>query len=553
MRAYGLTNAAPYATAPAVGLAGDTYWNTTESALYVSNGTAWGKPPASGDGSIGTQTRYTANTTLTTANQDSLIDCFFGNVQLTLPAFSTTLSGKVFRITRVDASTNQATIMPAGADTIDGVNAFITIAPNESVSLMVCGTVANARNWVRVADPTWKTIHTGNVITPVDPNKVVVSQAAGNAMTWGARAVKARLGAGLVADASSSAYLSLNCPAPFTAGTDNTGEPSWVIRLRGTSDDFTVQRAPATSGTTPAFTSLLTLDNTGALTIAGALYQGSGARLVATAGLYQASQNEVGMPGQDTSKPAWRYGVNGTSDYFFINRAPANTTTFVGSLLVDATGRLVVQGPTAPSDQAALVVGTRTMKGRLHALPGFEQIILSANRAFDGTNWAEDDATKAGWNSTFDLTNDRWTIQRAPASNGAGVNLILLDNGGNLTINGATATKASGTTWANPSDPRLKLAVGPYAKGLAAIGALEPITYYLRANPDVPCYGFDAAAVRPVFPECVTETRMRLDPADEEPTDGVLVFDMHPILVALVNATKECGARIAALEARHAG
>jgi hypothetical protein len=41
MRAYGNTNAAPYASAPAVGLAGDTYWNTTEKVLYVSDGAAW--------------------------------------------------------------------------------------------------------------------------------------------------------------------------------------------------------------------------------------------------------------------------------------------------------------------------------------------------------------------------------------------------------------------------------------------------------------------------------------------------------------------------------
>ena len=42
-----------------------------------------------------------------------------------------------------------------------------------------------------------------------------------------------------------------------------------------------------------------------------------------------------------------------------------------------------------------------------------------------------------------------------------------------------------------------------------------------------------------MFPECVSTTRMKLDPADDEETDDVLVFDMHPILVALVNAVKE--------------
>jgi hypothetical protein len=55
MRDYGNTNAAPYASAPAVGLTGDTYWNTTEQALYVSNGTAWVKAgPGTGGPPSGT-------------------------------------------------------------------------------------------------------------------------------------------------------------------------------------------------------------------------------------------------------------------------------------------------------------------------------------------------------------------------------------------------------------------------------------------------------------------------------------------------------------------
>jgi hypothetical protein len=50
MRDYGNTNAAPYASAPAVGVVGDTYWNTTDSSLYVSNGSAWIKPTLAATG-----------------------------------------------------------------------------------------------------------------------------------------------------------------------------------------------------------------------------------------------------------------------------------------------------------------------------------------------------------------------------------------------------------------------------------------------------------------------------------------------------------------------
>jgi hypothetical protein len=47
-RAFGITNAAPYASAPAVGASGDMYWNSTEKVLYVSDGTSWQKTPTAG-------------------------------------------------------------------------------------------------------------------------------------------------------------------------------------------------------------------------------------------------------------------------------------------------------------------------------------------------------------------------------------------------------------------------------------------------------------------------------------------------------------------------
>ena len=40
-RSYGTTVASPYSAAPAVGAAGDTYWDSTTKSLYVSDGTAW--------------------------------------------------------------------------------------------------------------------------------------------------------------------------------------------------------------------------------------------------------------------------------------------------------------------------------------------------------------------------------------------------------------------------------------------------------------------------------------------------------------------------------
>jgi hypothetical protein len=220
----------------------------------------------------------------------------------------------------------------------------------------------------------------------------------------------------------------------------------------------------------------------------------------------------------------------------------------------DATKAITVP---ATASSNALTFGPRTVKNRLIANPIGNSGFLTSNTALNpaGSTWTQDDVTKPSWLASVDSDNDAFWIFRAPAG-GANVSFLKLDStallatNGNLVIQGATATKASGTTWANPSDPRLKEDVAPYARGVADILPLEPITYHLKSQPDGPlCYGFDAAKVREVFPECVTETSMKLSPDDEVATDGVLAFDMHPIMVALVNAVKELAARVATLEA----
>jgi Collagen triple helix repeat (20 copies)/Chaperone of endosialidase len=198
-----------------------------------------------------------------------------------------------------------------------------------------------------------------------------------------------------------------------------------------------------------------------------------------------------------------------------------------------------------PTDTArvAVQVGVGTMKVRLHDYGGAGQLTCNSTAAD-----TYDDATKPMWSVYVDSTADEYGVSRRP-SGGAWGTLLTVSPAGNLQISGATATKASGTTWANPSDPRLKDDVSPYGAGLQEILQLAPISYRLKSQPDGPlCYGFDASAVRPVMPECVSERRMKVVPTDKEETAGILVFDMHPVLVAMVNAVKELAARITALD-----
>lgn len=68
MRSYGITNAAPYASAPAVGAAGDTYYNTGSKILYLSDGTAWNAVSGGGGGQTVSQTLGSAALTNKTNN-----------------------------------------------------------------------------------------------------------------------------------------------------------------------------------------------------------------------------------------------------------------------------------------------------------------------------------------------------------------------------------------------------------------------------------------------------------------------------------------------------
>ncbi|HLF64261.1 MAG TPA: tail fiber domain-containing protein [Saprospiraceae bacterium] len=102
--------------------------------------------------------------------------------------------------------------------------------------------------------------------------------------------------------------------------------------------------------------------------------------------------------------------------------------------------------------------------------------------------------------------------------------------------------KPSTSTWTITSDERLKNIDGDYTKGLNEILQLEPVRYHYKngANrafgPDVLAtenVGLTAQAVQKVFPEAVGK--------DE---DGTLNMNLHPILIAQINAIRELNAKV---------
>jgi hypothetical protein len=267
----------------------------------------------------------------------------------------------------------------------------------------------------------------------------------------------------------------------------------------------------------------------------------------------------------DATKASWALML-GNGDQILVQRSPAGSTTQASLLTLDYTGSLTLQPFAAANWTEVRLYGVGTTVGGLFrgfqsrgslgaATPTLDQDIIAglvANGCYGAGVYSEQGYARLIASGNWSATSRGTTFQvlTTPLNSTALSNNFQFDYNGNLTISGTLGIKASGTTWNNPSDPRLKEDVAPYAAGLAEILRLEPISYRLKAQPAGPlCYGFDAAAVKDVLPECVSTMTMKL-PGEEEDTEGVLMFDMHPILVALVNAVKEVAARVAALETR---
>jgi hypothetical protein len=155
------------------------------------------------------------------------------------------------------------------------------------------------------------------------------------------------------------------------------------------------------------------------------------------------------------------------------------------------------------------------------------------------------------WILRLDTNSDVAMFMRQAPSGGAFTNALVIDAAWNMTLAGTTAVKASGTTWSNPSDRRLKDDIEDYATGLAAILQLQPRTFVYNGNGGSPAglrgYGFIADEIAPVMPETVGVRAGKLDAADEDETD-IQTLDQSNLILALVNAVKELAARVATLE-----
>lgn len=129
--------------------------------------------------------------------------------------------------------------------------------------------------------------------------------------------------------------------------------------------------------------------------------------------------------------------------------------------------------------------------------------------------------------------------------NDGNVGIGTMSPGGQLELSKDEGRKPGTSTWTIVSDERLKKIDGDYTKGLDDLLLLKPIRFHYhsaggrtfdRAVMENEYAGFSAQAVQKIFPEAINTG-----------DDGYLNFNMHPILVAQVNAIRELNEKVEAI------
>lgn len=130
---------------------------------------------------------------------------------------------------------------------------------------------------------------------------------------------------------------------------------------------------------------------------------------------------------------------------------------------------------------------------------------------------------------------------------------MTLDTDGSLILQGSTAQKATGTTWSNPSDQRLKENVRDFSKGTTELMQVRvrEWEYNGKAGTTAGMKGIGVVAdeVMLVLPDTVSTYNTKLNTDDEETTE-IKQFDATEITWLLVKTVQEQQALITNLTAR---
>lgn len=278
------------------------------------------------------------------------------------------------------------------------------------------------------------------------------------------------------------------------------------------------------------------------------------------------------------SGSAWTPLVSSSSDGDAWGVSGEDLTTHISR-----TGRVSI-GASAGTIGILNTNGVVYHEGLLNATNSTDYTILGlSNSNGELVKMTMGNITNASWltNGTLDSQNNTWDGTTANTTSGlqiigqTGGNLLFKlqpnentdgfmfvndqDNllakiwgvTGDFRIRGSAATKASGTTWANPSDSRIKKNVQDFMPGLEVAKKLRAVTYEFNGKAGFVAdgkshIGFIAQEVQKVAPYMVSES-------PEFDIDGVKnlkILDESALTKILLNAIKEQQVIIESLQKR---
>jgi hypothetical protein len=132
-------------------------------------------------------------------------------------------------------------------------------------------------------------------------------------------------------------------------------------------------------------------------------------------------------------------------------------------------------------------------------------------------------------------------------ANNARTERMRIDSSGGLILAGSTAQKATGTTWSNPSDQRLKDNIRDYTKSINELMQVRVREWEYNGKGGTvngtKGLGVVADEIVDVLPDTVKTYEAKLN-ADDEETTAIKKFDATEITWLLVNAVKELSAQL---------
>jgi len=291
MRSYGVTNAAPYSAAPAIGLAGDLYWNIAEKALYGSDGVAWNKVGASA--ANGLPTGGTAGAFLAKLSSVDYAAQWDPNRYWSIGGSNTTLTPtdatKALAVPGPTAAGVDQSAMRLGSRT---QKLRVWALPAFDWSGLTLNNIYDGSTWTRddTAKPAWRMLMRTDSLDQFAVERISATNVGTQPLSidGGAGATEGRVNVSIPTtntscDVFTGKYGTVAARAHFVvtptgaAGLysnvgwgsgppDDTAQPSWAMTIGwgAAADGYRVSRAPATTGA-PAWVPLLDLTNTGAM------------------------------------------------------------------------------------------------------------------------------------------------------------------------------------------------------------------------------------------------------------------------------------------------